>query len=228
MTSVFSSVPRPNAANNVSSQVSSFLDTVKASGTSAINLVKDNSQLQAGAAAIKNKASQLSDNVSNVLKSTPIAAVSQQASEKAQQVQGLITGQTKEPETVAEYVEEAMTMSYKNRLIGFGICLASGIFFTALSMLMLPFIVLKPHKFALSYSIGNLLMMSSTLFLVGPKRQFQNMFSGERAMASGAYFGSMIGTIYAALGLRIYILVLLFIGQPTFRRTWAMTNFARQ
>mmetsp|Transcript_85385 Transcript_85385/g.227671 ORF Transcript_85385/g.227671 Transcript_85385/m.227671 type:complete len:154 (+) Transcript_85385:1-462(+) len=115
MTSVFSSVPRPNAANNVSSQVSSFLDTVKASGTSAINLVKDNSQLQAGAAAIKNKASQLSDNVSNVLKSTPIAAVSQQASEKAQQVQGLITGQTKEPETVAEYVEEAMTMSYKNR-----------------------------------------------------------------------------------------------------------------
>mmetsp|Transcript_85386 Transcript_85386/g.227676 ORF Transcript_85386/g.227676 Transcript_85386/m.227676 type:complete len:96 (+) Transcript_85386:456-743(+) len=95
-------------------------------------------------------------------------------------------------------------------------------------MLMLPFIVLKPHKFALSYSIGNLLMMSSTLFLVGPKRQFQNMFSGERAMASGAYFGSMIGTIYAALGLRIYILVLLFIGQPTFRRTWAMTNFARQ
>ena len=31
-------------------------------------------------------------------------------------------------------------------------------------------------------------------------------------MASGAYFGSMFGTIYAALGLRVYLLVLFFFG----------------
>ncbi len=78
-------------------------------------MVKDNSQIQAGAAALKSKASQLTDNVSSklhnslgngspkaksagmtdALKSTPIAAVGQQAAEKAQAVQGLITGQTK-------------------------------------------------------------------------------------------------------------------------------------
>jgi hypothetical protein len=58
------------------------------------------------------------------------------------------------------------------------VCLSSGIFFTALSTLMLPFIVIKPHKFAVSYSLGNLLMMGSTFFLVGPKRQMQNMFQG--------------------------------------------------
>jgi hypothetical protein len=75
--------------------------------------------------------------LADALKSTPIAAVGQQAAEKAQAVQGLITGQTKvptttfpilsldgpntifsqEPETVSDYVEEAMTMSYKNRLV---------------------------------------------------------------------------------------------------------------
>ncbi len=38
---------------------------MKASGTNAINMVKDNSQLQAGAAALKSKASQLTDNVSS-------------------------------------------------------------------------------------------------------------------------------------------------------------------
>jgi hypothetical protein len=32
-------------------------------------------------------------------------------------------------------------------------------------------------------------------------------------VASGAYFGSMIGTLYAAMGLRIYLLVLLFFGE---------------
>ncbi len=40
------------------------------------------------------------------------------------------------------------------------------------------------------------------------------MFTGHRAMASTAFFGSMIGTIYAAMGLRIYLLVILFIGPP--------------
>ena len=119
---------------------------------------------------------------------------------------------------------------------------------------------LKPHKFAVAYSLGNLLMMLSTVFLVGPKKQCQSMWTGHRAavfrvclficlsvyppesgracvaardreslhrctqemcacmswnsndgiecaQASGAYFGSMIGTIYAAMVLRIYLLV---------------------
>ena len=104
-----------------------------------------------------------------------------------------------------------MTMSYKNRLIAFVLCLASGVFFTALSTLMLPLIVIKPHKFAVAYSLGNMLMLGSTMFLVGPKKQLQNMFTGHRAMASAAYFGSMIGTIYAAIWLRISVLVIFFI-----------------
>ena len=46
-------------------QVTSFLDSVKASGTNAINMVKDNSQIQAGAAALKSKANQITDNVTS-------------------------------------------------------------------------------------------------------------------------------------------------------------------
>jgi hypothetical protein len=80
-----------------------------------------------------------------------------------------------------------------------------------LSTLMLPLLVFKPHKFAVAYTLGNLLMMASTIFLVGPKQQCQNMWTGNRALASCAYFGSVIGTIYAALFLRIYLLVLFFI-----------------
>ncbi|EKX41792.1 hypothetical protein GUITHDRAFT_112211 [Guillardia theta CCMP2712] len=207
----FGHVPRPEAtggvsgvASNVTAQMSSWMSSVKDAGTMAFNKVKDNQQIQ----ALHSTASKFSENVSGAVRSSPLGTVSQQA----ESMKTLITGQQKEPETVSEYVDEAMTLSYKKRLIGFGICLLSGIFFTFLSTLMLPLIVIKPHKFAVAYSLGNLLMMLSTIFLVGPKKQCQNMWTGHRAMASIAYFGSMVGTIYAAMGLRIYILVIIFVG----------------
>ncbi|KAJ1476142.1 hypothetical protein T484DRAFT_1825953, partial [Baffinella frigidus] len=107
------------------------------------------------------------------VRATPLGAVGGAASQQAESMKTLITGQQKDPESVSQYVDEAMSLSYKKRLIGFAICLASGLFFIALSTLMLPFIVLKPHKFAVAYSLGNLLMMASTVFLVGPKQQCQ-------------------------------------------------------
>jgi hypothetical protein len=150
----------------------------------------------------KGKVFVMSSFLADALKSTPIAAVGQQAAEKAQAVQGLITGQTKvidNPDMFPQFpspthqmqafsgtrdrlrvcgrshdyvVQKSVGFSppepavsscadiEPRSLIGFGLCLASGIFFTALSTLMLPFIVIKPHKFAVAYSVGNLLMLA--------------------------------------------------------------------
>lgn len=197
------------------------MNSVKDAGTSALNKVKDNQHLQ----TMKNSASSFGENVAGAVRSTPLGTVGQQIGQQAEAAKGLVTGQQKEPETISDYVDEATTMSYKNRLIGFGVCLASGIFFTALSTLMLPLIVLKPHKFAVAYTIGNLLMMGSTVFLVGPRRQCQSMWTGHRAMASAAYFGSMVGTIYAAMGLRIYLLVLVFIAVQVCALAWYSLSY---
>jgi len=38
----------------------------------------------------------------------------------------------------------------------------------------------KPTNFAVFYSIGNVLSLSGTLFLVGPKIQFKNMTNKTR------------------------------------------------
>ena len=59
-----------------------------------------------------------------------------------------------EPEGIVDYVDEAMSMSYKTRLIAFAITLATGIFFTCLSTFLLPLILIKPHKFAIAYTLG--------------------------------------------------------------------------
>lgn len=159
------------------------------------------------------------------MKNSPASHVATSMTEKGEQIKGLITGQQKEPETAADYMEEAMTMSYKNRLIAFVVCLASGVFFTALSTLMLPLILIKPHKFAVSYSLGNLLMLGSTMFLVGPKKQISNMCTGHRAMASAAYFGSMVGTVYSALFLRISVLVIFFIAIQFVALVWYSLSY---
>lgn len=187
--------------------MSSWMSSVSDAGMQALNKVKDNQHVQ----SISGTASKLAADASTSVRASPLGNVGSFAATQAEATKVLMTGQTKEPEGLSDYVEEAMSLSYKKRLIGFGITMVTGIFFTALSTVLLPLIVIKPHKFAVAYSLGNLLMMSSTVFLVGPKKQCQNMWTGHRAMASGAYFGSMVGTIYAALFLRMYLLVLIFI-----------------
>ena len=265
--SLFGNVPRPaggsasggnagEVASHGLAQVSSFFSSVSDNAAQALHRVSENQHMQ----TLQGAASKLAADASSSVRATPLGTVGAFAAQQAEQTKNLITGESKEPEGLQDYVEEAMTLSYKKRLVGFAITLATGIFFTSLSTLLLPLIVLKPHKFAVAYSLGNLLMMLSTVFLVGPKKQCQSMWTGHRAavfrvclficlsvyppesgracvaardreslhrctqemcacmswnsndgiecaQASGAYFGSMIGTIYAAMVLRIYLLV---------------------
>mmetsp|Transcript_4851 Transcript_4851/g.7130 ORF Transcript_4851/g.7130 Transcript_4851/m.7130 type:complete len:279 (+) Transcript_4851:160-996(+) len=229
---LFGNVPRPGASAAASdtataaasqgfSQMSSWMSSVSDAGKQALTKVQANQHV----AALQGTASKLAQDAQNTVRASPIATVGSFAAQQAEATKTLMTGQQREPESMSDYVDEAMSLSYKKRLIGFGILLASGIFFTALSTVLLPLIVLKPHKFAVAYSLGNLLMMTSTVFLVGPKKQCQNMWSGHRALASGCYFGSMVGTIYTAMVLRIYLLVLVFIGIQFVSLVWYSLSY---
>eukprot|EP00162_Nutomonas_longa_P003007 comp13667_c0_seq4/m.19139 comp13667_c0_seq4/g.19139 ORF comp13667_c0_seq4/g.19139 comp13667_c0_seq4/m.19139 type:complete len:106 (+) comp13667_c0_seq4:125-442(+) len=60
-------------------------------------------------------------------------------------------------------------------------------------------IALKPEKFALTYTLGNILSLGSTAFLVGPVKQLKNMFDPSRAVASVVYVVSLVLTLVAAL-----------------------------
>eukprot|EP00002_Diphylleia_rotans_P013176 TRINITY_DN2568_c0_g1_i4.p1 TRINITY_DN2568_c0_g1~~TRINITY_DN2568_c0_g1_i4.p1 ORF type:complete len:125 (+),score=11.30 TRINITY_DN2568_c0_g1_i4:581-955(+) len=74
-----------------------------------------------------------------------------------------------------------------------------GVFCCILSMFFVPMILLKPHKFALTYTFGNLLMIGSTTILVGPQAQLKNIYQSSRAVSFGVYIGSLLLTIYAAV-----------------------------
>mmetsp|Transcript_6204 Transcript_6204/g.561 ORF Transcript_6204/g.561 Transcript_6204/m.561 type:complete len:84 (-) Transcript_6204:277-528(-) len=62
-------------------------------------------------------------------------------------------------------------MSYKERLVGFGLCCGLGWFIQLMSFgAVFALIAGKPEKFAISYSLGNFLSLLGTSFLVGFKK----------------------------------------------------------
>ncbi|KAM7513912.1 hypothetical protein LguiA_003495 [Lonicera macranthoides] len=99
------------------------------------------------------------------------------------------------------------TLSTKQRLHGFAICLVAGITCTLLSML----VFFNPVKFGITFSFGNLLSLGSTAFLIGPKRQVAMMLDPVRIYATAIYIASIIIALFCALYIHNKLLTLLAI-----------------
>jgi hypothetical protein len=88
------------------------------------------------------------------------------------------------------------TLSKTQRLYGFGICVAAGFICSILGSIMLFF--LQIASFAAFYTIGSILSLMGTGFLVGPVRQLKQMFDPTRRIATSVFLIAMILTIVCA------------------------------
>ena len=87
-------------------------------------------------------------------------------------------------------------LSWQNRLFGFGVCCFLGIVLNLCSFgSMTQLLTGRPVKFAVTYTIGNLLTLFSTFFIVGPHKQLQKMGQAHRRTASAAYMASIFLTL---------------------------------
>ena len=57
----------------------------------------------------------------------------------------------------------------------------------------------NPVPFALKYTLGNILSLGASSFLVGPARQCRTMFAKERRAASLAYLLTLAGSLLSLL-----------------------------
>jgi len=119
-----------------------------------------------------------------------------------------LLGRKKEPTLADEFTALCPSLSMKQRLIGFGVCLGLALLFCLLSVLFLASIVTNPAAFAVPYTIGNIMAICSTGFLVGPMRQLKMMMNPTRIIASLIYVGAMVLTMVAAFVLKSQLLVL--------------------
>eukprot|EP00124_Ichthyophonus_hoferi_P003378 Ihof_evm4s289 gene=Ihof_evmTU4s289 len=110
---------------------------------------------------------------------------------------------------IREEVDQMVTLTRMQRLYGFGICFGIGLLFSVLSIVSLMMIKIK--SFTILYSLGNILSIGSTFFLVGPMSHLKTMCVKDRAVASAVVFISIGLTLMAGLWWRSGILALIFV-----------------
>ncbi|KAI9483619.1 MAG: Got1/Sft2-like family-domain-containing protein [Benjaminiella poitrasii] len=98
-------------------------------------------------------------------------------------------------------------LSRVERVMAFALCLALGVGCFTLSFFFLP---LFPGKFAATFTLGSILILVSVALLRGPWSHIKHMFSKERLPFTISYLGSMLLTLYAAIGIRAMILTVIF------------------
>eukprot|EP00811_Abedinium_folium_P007656 NODE_17067_length_963_cov_4.210526.p1 GENE.NODE_17067_length_963_cov_4.210526~~NODE_17067_length_963_cov_4.210526.p1 ORF type:complete len:238 (-),score=73.97 NODE_17067_length_963_cov_4.210526:173-886(-) len=91
------------------------------------------------------------------------------------------------------------SLSFQQRLIGCGLCFFFGAGLQVLSFTMLPTIaVTGAGMFAVFYTLGNLIALTGTLFLVGPAAQIRRMVQRDRLVATVVFLLSMVMTLLFA------------------------------
>jgi len=124
-------------------------------------------------------------------------------------------GGEREPSLMGDFEEsmdelnEACTLTLQQRAIGFCVCVALGLVITFMSTIFIFSILTHPGRFALLYTVGNIIMLMSTGFLIGPCRQIRSMFACTRISASLIFLGAMAFTLFAAFKLHIGLLCIL-------------------
>ncbi|KAK7055119.1 protein transport protein SFT2 [Favolaschia claudopus] len=103
--------------------------------------------------------------------------------------------------------EAWFALSRWERLLGFGGCLigAAVCFFVAFLTLPVFFLPGRARKFALSFSLGSLLVMFGFSVLIGPINHIKHLVSAERLPFTLIYLSSLGLTLYFALGLHSQI-----------------------
>jgi len=103
--------------------------------------------------------------------------------------------------------DDCFQLSRTQRLYAFGICFVVGFVISIVSSLAL--IQGNITGFAVLYTLGNIVSLVSTGFLVGFKKQVKTMFAPVRWFASVLFLVSMAATLFFAIVLKIFFLCLI-------------------
>jgi len=107
-----------------------------------------------------------------------------------------------------EEEEGWFAMSRWDRLLVFAGCNLGALACFVICFALFPVLSLRPRKFAILWSLGSLLFLTSWAAMMGPWTYAQHLISGPRLPFTAAYFGSIGLTLYFSLGLRSTLLTL--------------------
>mmetsp|Transcript_34916 Transcript_34916/g.31442 ORF Transcript_34916/g.31442 Transcript_34916/m.31442 type:complete len:162 (-) Transcript_34916:25-510(-) len=103
-------------------------------------------------------------------------------------------------------------LTFKERMYGFAACFIIGWLIDLFSFgSIFGLFTGSPTKFAITFTLGNIVSLAGTLFLVGPKKQFKNMGKPTRLVTTIVYISSMVAILVCVLFLDVPPIVLLLL-----------------
>eukprot|EP00736_Rhodelphis_marinus_P011521 Rmarinus@m.1156 len=103
-------------------------------------------------------------------------------------------GVGKDP-TLAEKIDDKITLSRKHRFYGFLGCFFCGMFLSMMSSVFVLDIVDDPAPYAVCCTLGNIMSLGSSMFISGPWNHVKKMFEKTRVMATCAYLFCLLLTL---------------------------------
>lgn len=131
---------------------------------------------------------------------------------------------TDEESSIITNINDASTLSWSTRIKAFCICFVIGILLSLLGSFAL-FLHRGLTVFAVFYTLGNIMSMASTCFLMGPFNQLKKMFASTRIIATCVVIVSFVLTLIAAIVLHKAGLALLFIIIQSLAMTWYSLSY---
>jgi hypothetical protein len=122
---------------------------------------------------------------------------------------------------MGKFCGSTFELSYTTRLRCFVLCFGLG----CVLSLMSSFTLLNPTKFAITYSIGNLLSVLSTGFLVGPKRQMSYACAPVRVVAFSIFIASFGATLISAFVIKKALVTLIFVIVQIIAGLWYSASY---
>ncbi|XP_012276609.1 vesicle transport protein SFT2A [Orussus abietinus] len=132
--------------------------------------------------------------------------------------------QCDEESGIITQVMDSSTLSWSTRIKGFAICFVIGILCSFLGSFAL-FLNRGLTVFAVFYTLGNIISLLSTCFLMGPVKQLKKMFASTRVIATVLVFVSIVMTLFAAIHLKKAGLALFFIILQSLAMTWYSLSY---
>jgi hypothetical protein len=86
-------------------------------------------------------------------------------------------------------------------------------------------IVFKARKFALLFSLGSVFVMGSFSFLWGPMNHFKHMLKKDRLPFTAVYLGTLLLTLYFAMGLQSTILTTIAASCQVIALLWFVISY---
>jgi len=133
--------------------------------------------------------------------------------------------QSTEEQGFASQILDSTTLSWGTRIKGFLICFVLGFVLSILGTAFFAIPIKGPIIFAILYTTGNILSMSSTCFLMGPWKQLKKMFNETRVVATIGVFFFMFLTLIAALKWHKKLLALVFCICQFLAMTWYSLSY---